>query len=141
MYFNENGELIVQMSDGTEINAGKPTGGNQAEEKAAVTITGYEAEISVDYGTTITFSAQAENAPEGSEIHWFVNGEDQGEGSEFTVKEAKGGFNVCAKLVKDGSSIAESPTEKVTVKSDFFSRIIAFFKKLFSPDKFVIIQK
>jgi hypothetical protein len=139
MHYNDNGELIVTMSDGTEINAGKPSGSDETE-KPVVTISGYEASRSVDYGTQITFHASADSIPDGCEIHFFLNGEDQGSSDTLTVN-ATGNFNVCAKLMKGDSTLSESKTEKVTVKSDFFSRIIAFFKKLFNANAFIIDQK
>ena len=131
------------MSDGSEINAGKP--GNSANDsnmqKPVVTISGYQASRSVDYGTSITFSASADIIPKGYEFHWYINGEDKGTGETYTVKDAVSDYNVSVRLVKDGVTLSESGTEKVTVKSDFFSRIIAFFKKLFTPAAFILEQK
>ncbi|MBR4765845.1 MAG: hypothetical protein IK085_03660, partial [Clostridia bacterium] len=105
-----------------------------------VTISGYEASRSVDYGTQITFHASADSIPDGCEIHFFLNGEDQGASDTLTVN-ATGNFNVCARLIKGDSTLSESKTEKVNVKSDFFSRLIAFFKKLFNANAFIIDQK
>ena len=143
MSYNKNGELIIKMSDGTEINAGKP--GNSAYDtdikKPVVTISGYQKSRTVDYGTSITFHSTADFIPEGYELRWFVNGEDKGNSDTLTVTDAASDFTVCARLMKNGSSISESKVEKVTVKSDFFSRIIAFFKKLFTPSAFIIDQK
>ena len=129
------------MSDGTEINAGKPNASEeQAAEKPAVTIAGYLASRNVDYGAQITFHATADNVPDGYEIHFFLNGEDQGASDTLTVN-ATDSFDVCAKLVKGSSIIAESQTEKVSVDNSFFGRIVAFFKKLFNSKAFIIDQK
>ncbi len=142
MHYNENGELVVQMSDGTEINAGKPAANTGSEdEKPAVEIAAYQASISVDYGTTITFHAATDSAPSGSEIHWYVNGEDVGTGNDYTVENASADFNISARIVKDGAAVAESKVEKVDVNTSFFGRLIAFFKKLFNSAAFVIDQK
>ena len=130
------------MSDGSEINAGKPAANTGSEdEKPVVTIAGYQAVRSADYGTTITFHASADFIPGGYKIHWYINGEDMGTGEDYTVENAAADFTVSARLMKDGSSISESKTEKVDVNTSFFGRLIAFFKKLFNSAAFIIDQK
>ena len=143
MYYNSKGELVIKMSDGTEVNAGKPSGSayDTNMDKPTVTISGYQASRSIDYGTTITFHSKASYIPEGYQLRWFVNGEDKGASQSLTISNASSDFTVCARLMKNGSSISESKVEKVTVKSDFFSVIIAFFKKLFNSNAFVIDQR
>ncbi len=142
MKFNDNGELVITLSDGSEINAGKPSGSasDTDAQKPAIAISGYQASRSVDYGTTITFHATADFIPEGYAIHWYVNGEDKGTSETLTVSNASGSFTVCARLMKEGSTISESAVEKVNVKADFISRIIAFFKKLINKNAFIIDQ-
>ena len=141
VYFNGAGELIVCMSDGTEFNAGRPSGGTQPAVKPAVSISGYQNERDISYGATITFHAQVSGDDGTGEIQWFVNGDYKGTGSDFTVENAKDSFNVSVRLSKGGSYVAESGTEKVTVKNGFFSRIIAFIKKLIVPAAFIIDQR
>ena len=140
MRYNEKGELIITMSDGSEINAGKPSGSENAK-KPVLTISGYKAVRKADYGTTITFHCTASFIPDGYEIHWFVNGEDKGTGKSFTVPDAREDYFVFARLMKDGSTLCETEIEKVDVDTSFFGIIIAFFKKLFNQNAFIIDQK
>ena len=86
----------------------------------------------VDYRTTITFTAITKDIPKDSTVVWYIDGQKSGEGEKFTVKEAKEAFTVQAKTVdKSGNVLNGSETELVKVKTDFFSRIVAFFRMLF----------
>ncbi|MBR4765936.1 MAG: DUF11 domain-containing protein, partial [Clostridia bacterium] len=78
-----------------------------------------------------TFKADVNDLPEGSEVHWFVNGEDVGTGSSYTVEDPTEDYTVQAKVIdKDGNVLAETETQKVHVKNGFFDRIKAFFTDL-----------
>lgn len=94
-----------------------------------ISIQRYQEFISVLYKTTITFSATTSDSPEESSIHWFVDGNDSGTGESFTLRNATQSFTVQAKLVdKNGNVLAESETETVRIKTDFFSILIALFR-------------
>ncbi|MBR4766320.1 MAG: hypothetical protein IK085_06115, partial [Clostridia bacterium] len=85
----------------------------------------------VEYKEDQTFKADAKDLPEGAEIHWFVNGEDVGTGSSYTVEDPTEDYTVQAKVIdKDDKVLAESETQKVHVKNGFFDRIKAFFVEL-----------
>lgn len=97
-----------------------------------IRIQNYAAAKTVDYRTTITFSAdRVENPVFGAQIHWFVDGQDKGATDTCTVKEAKKDFTVQAKYVKDGKVLAESEIETVKANAGFFARLKAFFRALF----------
>ncbi len=97
-----------------------------------VTIRNYTANKSVDYKTTMTFTAITTDAPAGSAIHWFINGSDKGTGETYTVKQATSDYTVQVKLIgADGSVLAQSATETVKVSNGFFARLIAFFRQIF----------
>lgn len=102
-------------------------------ETPAIEIKAYQPYKPVSYHTTITFTANTAGVPEGASVHWFIDGKDSGKtGEKYTVKEAENDFIVQAKLIgKDGSVLAESEKETVTVSNGFFARLIAFFRKLF----------
>ena len=85
----------------------------------------------IDYRTTIIFSADLTNAVSNAQVHWFVDGKDAGTGESCTVKEAKKNFTVQAKYMQDGEVLAESEIETVTVKNGFFDKLKAFFRALF----------
>ena len=98
----------------------------------SISINKYVNVRTVDYKTTITFTALTDSMPTGATIVWYINGQKSGEGEMFTVKEAKEAFTVQAKIVdKSGNTLDSTETELVKVKADFFSRIIAFFRMLF----------
>ena len=97
----------------------------------AVAIRRFTESRTVDYRTTITFSADVQNPVAGAEVRWFINGEKKDAGEKYTVKEAKKSFTVQAKYIQGETVLAESETETVLVKDDFFSKVIAFFRGLF----------
>ncbi len=97
-----------------------------------IKIHNYTASRTVDYRTTITFSADPVEYPvSGAQIHWFINGQDKGVTDTYTEKEAKKGFTVQAKYMKDGKVLAESEIETVKVNAGFFAKLKAFFRSLF----------
>ena len=86
----------------------------------------------VDYRTTIKFTATVNNMPEGATIIWYKDGQRAGTGEKFTVTDAREAFTVQAKIVDEsGNVLNASETELVKVKTDLFSKIIAFFRMLF----------
>ena len=85
----------------------------------------------VDYRTTITFSADVTNQVDGASVHWYIAGQNKGTGDTYTFKEAKQKFTVQAKYMKDGKILAESEIETVNVKTGLFAKLKAFFRALF----------
>ncbi len=97
-----------------------------------IKIHNYTSSRTVDYRTTITFSAdEVKNPVSGAQIHWFIDGQDKGASDTYTVKEAKKDFTVQAKYVKDGKVLAQSEIETVKVNTGFFAKLKAFFRSLF----------
>ena len=92
-----------------------------------IAIHNYIESKTVDYRTTITFTADVENAVDGAQKHWFINGWDQGAYDRFTVQNAERSYTVQLKYMKDGKVLAESQI----VKTGFFARLKAFFRSLF----------
>ena len=85
----------------------------------------------VDYKEDQTFTVAAKDLPEGSGIHWFVNGKDVGTGKSYTVEDPTEDYTVQAKVIdKDGNVLAKSEILKVHVKNGFFDRLKAFFTEL-----------
>jgi hypothetical protein len=86
----------------------------------------------VDYRTTITFTSITKDMPKDAAVVWYIDGQKSGEGEKFIAKEAREAFTVQAKIVdKNDTVLVASETELVKVKTDFFSRIIAFIRMLF----------
>ena len=104
----------------------------QPELKPDISIRNFVNSRIVDYRTTITFIATVNNMPEGATIIWYKDGQRAGTGETFTVADAREAFTVQARIVDENGNILDSTeTELVKVKSDFFSKIIAFFRMLF----------
>ena len=97
----------------------------------SVAIRSYAQSKTVDYRTTITFSADVTNPVDGAAVYWFINGQDKGAADTYTEKEAKATYTVQTKYIKDGTVLAESETETVNVKTGFFAKLKAFFRALF----------
>ena len=103
-----------------------------AQQIPQISIQRYQKIINASYKETITFSAVTIDAPEGSSIHWFVNGNDSGTGESFTVIRATKSYTIQAKLVdRDGNILSESEMETVNIKTGFFGRLFAFLRMIF----------
>ena len=98
----------------------------------SVSINNYVSVRTVDYKTTIIFTAVTDNMPEGTSVVWYKDGEEVATGEKLTVKEATEAFILQAKIVDEsGSALSSSETELVKVKTGLFSKLIAFFRMLF----------
>ncbi len=75
-----------------------------------------------------TFTVNAENLPEGAEIHWFVNGEDVGTGESYTVEDPTEDYNIYAAVVDaDGNTLDETQVQAVKVRNGFMDKLKWFF--------------
>ena len=98
----------------------------------SISINKYVNVRTVDYKTTITFTALTNSMPEGARVVWYKDGQRAGTGETFTVADAREAFTVQARIVDDsGNTLNSTETELVKVKTDFLSKIIAFFRMLF----------
>lgn len=98
---------------------------------ASVGIVNYTDSLKVGYYSTVTLHAETD-IPFSSQIKWFVNGEHYSSGETFTITEADESFEVYFTVDDGRGYIIKSETETVTVKTDFFSKILAFFRLIFN---------
>lgn len=102
--------------------------------KSSVSISDYDLYNNsfIDYKVTLELTAKVINAPENSEVLWFVNNNQVGKGDSFAVEKAKENFAIQVRLVEDGEIISESPILQIYVKNSFFDKLIYFIKNLFA---------
>ena len=106
--------------------------GGSGNNKSSKGISNFTSVREEAYKTTITFNSGYDSIPNGTEVHWFIDGKDKGTGKKYTVEKATDDYTVQTKLIdKGGNVIAESEIETVKIKSSFFAKLIAFFKQLF----------
>ena len=110
-----------------------------------VSIRNYVEQRTVDYKTTITFTADTEYLPAGTCVCWiYADKTDSGirnrfgKGNSFTVNQATSSFVIGAVIADEDTQFdnddpvyASSEVEQVIVKSGFFARLKAFFRGLF----------
>ena len=100
------------------------------EPAAPLTIKGNRRSV-LGYKENQTFTADVTDLPKGSEVHWFVNGEDAGTGGEYKVVGPKDDYTVQAKVIdKDGNILSESAEQNITVKHGFLDKVLFFFAYL-----------
>lgn len=99
----------------------------------------------INYGETLRLTAVTANIPDGAKIYWYVDGMKKGEGTTFDVSFESGTKTVEIKIVDangnvlknaDGSEISDS--QKVSVNSGLWQKIVSFFKNLFRINRTVI---
>lgn len=91
-------------------------------------------EKTVDYKSSVTFTAETANSPQGAKIQWYLNGRpvSGANSKEFKVETLTANCKVQAKILgKDGKSVCVSKVQSVKVKTDFFSKLIALFRQIF----------
>ena len=95
----------------------------------------------VDYMTTVHFSCQTENLPEGATIRWYKDGVEYAQGDTCTMKDVKESFMISVKVVaEDGTILQEKKEQIIKVKIGFFDKLLGFFRKLFGTLKTVNIS-
>ncbi len=156
-------EVILVFSDGTEktvtvkngragalvLESAELTNLAELQRKpgiyASVVIKNNNGERTINYGETLELTAEAVNIPDGAKIYWYVNNEQKGEGEKFRVSPTDGSVEVSVKIVDadgnpiqnaDGSESADS--QKISVNSSFWQKIISFFKNLFRINRTVV---
>ena len=88
------------------------------------------------YRTTVIFTAEA---AEGSSVEWFVDGQSAGNDATLTVKGKKNSYTVRVVVTAPGGS-QKTDEERVTIKNDFWSKIVWFFTHLLFPGRFIVEQ-
>ncbi|MEE1139658.1 MAG: leucine-rich repeat protein [Acutalibacteraceae bacterium] len=95
----------------------------------------------INYGDILRLTANTSNMPADAKIFWYVDGVKMGEGTTFEVSPENGSVDVTVKVVDaDGNDYAGadiSASQKVTVKSGFFQKLINFFKNLFGISRII----
>ena len=111
------------------------------EAAPAVSIKNNTGSKTISYGETLRLTANTSNMPADAKIFWYVDNVKKGEGTTFEVSPESGSVEVTVKVVDaNGNDYADtdiSDTEKVTVKSGFFQKLISFFKNLFRISRVV----
>lgn len=117
----------------------------ESQTKPTVRIKNNSGSRTINYGETLILTAITANKPNDAKICWYVDGVKRSEGETFEVSLSKGSVDVAVKLVdangnvfRDEKNNEISDSQTVSVKSGFFRRIIAFFKKLFGLNRPII---
>ena len=98
----------------------------------SIGINNYVNPCTVDDKATITFTAITKDMPDNATVYWYIDGEKAGEGERITIEKTTEAFTVQAKAVDaSGKILSSSETELIKVKTDLFSKLIAFFRMLF----------
>lgn len=110
--------------------------------KAGIKIQNNPTSRTIKYGETLKLTASVSNMPEGTKIAWYVDGSKKAEGQTFSVSPSSGTVTVTVKLIdSDGNILVNSSgnelsdSQKVSVNSGFFQKIISFFKNLFGMNR------
>ena len=125
--------ITATTKDGNYLSRCKVTVGESASPglTPSVAIKNYTETTEVAYKTTIVFSAETGNLPDGAIVQWFKDDVLVETGEKCTIKTATNNYTIQAKIIQNGRVIAESKKETVKVKNGFFARLIAFFRGLF----------
>ncbi len=115
----------------------------QSKKSVKISIRNNPGSRTIKYGETLRLTAVVtSDIP--VNVKWYVDGVMSGEGTEFDVNFESGTRTVTAEVVEpDGTPIKNSvgetvsDSEKVSVNSGFFQRIVSFFKKLFKVNMIV----
>ncbi len=88
------------------------------------------------YRSTVTFIAEV---PDGADVQWYVDGQPAGSDVALTVRNAKKSYTVTV-VVTPSNGIQTTDEEHVSIKTDFWSKIVWFFTHLLFPARFRIEQ-
>lgn len=109
---------------------------------ASVKIKNNPGSKTINYGEKLRLTAVTTDLPADAKLYWYVDGVKKGEGTTFDVSLESGSVEVTVKVVdangNDYSDTEISDSQKVSVNSGFFQKIISFFKNLFGMNRTVI---
>lgn len=112
---------------------------------ADVSIRNNSGSKTINYGETLRLTAVTANIPDRAKIYWYVDGMKKGEGTTFDASFESGTKTVEVKIVdangnvlKDADSNEISDSQKVSVNSGLWQKIVSFFKNLFRINRTVI---
>lgn len=113
--------------------------------KTEVKIKNNNGEKTINYGETLSLTAEIKNGINNPTVWWYVDGVKSGEGNTFEVSPKSGSVEVTAKLVGSDSAVLKdvfgneiSDSQTVSVKSGFLQKLISFFKNLFRISRIVV---
>ncbi len=118
----------------------------QAKKNIRVSIKNKPDTKTIKYGETLRLTAVTSAAlPEGTKICWYVDGVKAAEGETFDISFNSGTKSVTVKItdssdnaLKDANGNEISDSQKVSVNSSFWQKIVSFFKNLFRMNRTVI---
>ena len=117
----------------------------KAKIKAIIKIKNNNGPKTINYGEILKLTAVVTDKPADATIVWYVDGVKKGEGETFNVSFESGTKTVEVKLADSNGNILRNASgneikdsERVTVKSGFFQKIISFFKNLFGMNRTVV---
>lgn len=117
----------------------------QSKKDVRVIIKNNPGTAKIKYGETLKLTAVTTIKVADTKIYWYVDGVKKGEGETFSITFKKGTKTVEAKIVdSDGNALEDengneiSDSQKVTVNSSFWQKIVSFFKNLFGMNRTVI---
>lgn len=117
----------------------------ESARKATIKIKNNPGNKVIKYGETLKLTAETKNMQAGTEIVWYIDGLEAARGETIEISFENGTKTVEVKLVdsdgntlkdKDGNDISDYQT--VTVKSNLWLKIVAFFKKLFGKSPIIV---
>ncbi|MBR4766930.1 MAG: leucine-rich repeat domain-containing protein [Clostridia bacterium] len=124
-----------KMSDMTS-NPDNPD--NPGSDVSTATVSAPTGTKSLNWRYRAHLVASAENLPERCHIAWYEGNTKVSDNADFTTGSLTSNHTYTAKIVDASGTVvsnsAQEKTVKVEVKTDFFSKIISFFSRLFGSD-------
>ncbi|MBQ3006736.1 MAG: leucine-rich repeat protein [Clostridia bacterium] len=118
---------------------------NAAKIKTTVKIKNNPSSKTINYGETLRLTAITTDMPADAKIYWYIDGVKKGEGTTFEVSPSSGSVEVTVKAVDangkvlvniNGNEVSDS--QKVSVNSGIWQKIVSFFKNLFGINRTVV---
>ena len=120
----------------------------QSKKNIRVSIKNNPSSKTINYGETLRLTAVCSAAlPAGTKICWYVDGTKAHEGETFEIKFDSGTRTITVKItdgnnnpLRDSNGNEISDSQKVSVNSGIWQKIVSFFKNLFGMNR-TVIQK
>ncbi|MBQ4625766.1 MAG: InlB B-repeat-containing protein, partial [Clostridia bacterium] len=135
-------ECDFETYDETEYN--EHMAYEQSKKDVRISINNNPGTANIKYGETLKLTASTTIDVEGTKIFWYVDGVRKGEGKTFSITFEKGTKTVEAKIVDDNGTVLKdadgheiSDSQKVTVNSSFWQKIVSLFKNLFGINRII----
>lgn len=117
----------------------------QSKKDVRISIKNNPGTAKIKYGETLKLTAVTTLDVADTKIVWYVDGVKQGEGETFSISFKSGTKTVAAKIsdangniLKDADGNEISDSQKVSVNSGFWQKIVSFFKNLFGMNRTVV---